>query len=362
MEIQGDNMNLEVNGFNVWNIVLVTFVASLLLVYIIKKVAIHINAMDIPNERKVHKKPMPRLGGLAIFLAYLLGYMLFGTISTQMISVLIGGFILIITGIVDDINPIPARYKFLCQIAAACITVLYGKLYFSNLTILGLNLTFPTWINIILSIFFIVAIINAINLIDGLDGLSSGISSIYFLTIAILGFTLNKLGGLDIILSLIMLGSTLGFLFHNFPPAKIFMGDTGSMFLGFMISVIALLGYKVATITSIIIPIIILFVPIFDTLLAIVRRLLKKESIGTPDKEHLHHQLLRMTSSPTKTVLIIYFINAMFSAISILYVLGDNKQAIAMYVVVMIFFVFLLLKTNILFEHKKKKRRDKNVK
>lgn len=346
-------MNTEVNGFNVCNIVLVTFVASLLLVELIKKVAVHINAMDIPNERKVHKKPMPRLGGLGIFLAFLLGYMLYGELSTQMISVLIGGFIIVITGIVDDINPIPARYKFICQLVAATIVVVYGKLYFSNLTILGFNLAFPTWVNMILSIIFIAAIINAINLIDGLDGLSSGISSIYFLTIAILGFTLNKLGGLDIILSLIMLGSTLGFLVHNFPPAKIFMGDTGSMFLGFMIAVIALLGYKVATITSVIIPIMLLFIPIFDTLLAIIRRKLKGESIGKPDKEHLHHQLLRMTSSPTKTVLIIYMIDGLFSIISILYAVGDNKQAIAMYIVLMIFFIFLLLKTNILFDHKK---------
>lgn len=350
-------MNLEVNGFNIMNIVLVTFVTSLLLVPIIKKIAIHINALDIPNERKVHKVPIPRLGGLAIFLAFLLGYMLYGQVSTQMLSILIGGFIIILTGIVDDIKPIPARYKFLCQSIAATIAVVYGKLYFSNITLLGLNLIFPTWINMILSIIFIVAIINAINLIDGLDGLSSGISSIYFLTIAILGFALNKLGGLDIILSLIMLGSTLGFLVHNFPPAKIFMGDTGSMFLGFMISVIALLGYKVATITSLIIPILLLFIPIFDTIVAIIRRTLKHESIGKPDKEHLHHQLLRMTSSPTKTVLIIYFINSIFSAISILYVLGDNKQAISIYILVMIFFLFLILKTNILFDHNKRKKK-----
>lgn len=351
-------MKLEVNGFNVWNIVLVTFVTSMILVFIIKKVAIHINALDIPNARKVHKQPIPRIGGLAIFLAFLLGYMLYGTISTQMISVLIGGFIIIITGIVDDINPVPARYKFMCQTAAAAVVVFYGKLFFNDITLLGMTFIFPTIVNQLLSTLFIVAIINAINLIDGLDGLASGISSIYFLTIAILGIILNKLGGLDIILSLIMLGSTLGFLFHNFPPAKIFMGDTGSMFLGFMIAVIALLGYKVATVTSIIIPIIILFIPIFDTLLAIIRRVLKKESIGTPDKEHFHHQLLKMTSSTTKTILIIYFINAIFSAISILYVIGDNKQAIAMYVVVMIFFLFLVLKTNILFEHKPK---EKNI-
>lgn len=348
-------MNLIVNGHNVFVIILVTFLTSLFLIPIIKKIAIHVNALDMPNKRKVHKVPIPRLGGLAIFLAFLLGYILYGTVSNQMISVLIGGFIIILTGIVDDINSIPAKYKFLCQTVAAMVVVLYGKLYFASITILGLNLVFPTWVNMILSVIFIVAIINAINLIDGLDGLASGISSIYFLTIAILGFVLNKLGGLDIILSLIMFGSTLGFLFHNFPPAKIFMGDTGSMFLGFMIAIIALLGYKVATITSLIIPILLLFIPIFDTLLAIGRRTLKRESIGTPDKEHLHHQLLRMTSSQTKTVLIIYLVNICFSAISILYVLGDNQLAIALYVILMIFFIFLILRTDILFSHKKKK-------
>lgn len=346
-------MKLIVNNHYAIVIVLVTFLTSLILVPIIKKVAKHVNALDIPNERKVHKNPIPRLGGLAIFLAFLFGYILYGEISTQMISILIGGFIIILTGIVDDINPIKARYKLVCQIVAALVVVLYGKLYFNNLTILGFTLEFPMWVNMMLSTIFIVAIINAINLIDGLDGLSSGVSSIYFLTIAILGFVLNKFGGLDIILSLIMLGSTLGFLFHNFPPAKIFMGDTGSMFLGFMISVIALLGYKVATITSIIIPILILFVPILDTLFAILRRLLKNESIGAPDKDHLHHQLLKMTSSQTKTVLIIYVINMSFSAVSILYVLGDNQLAIALYIILMIFFIFLILKTDILFEHKK---------
>lgn len=348
-------MNLVVNNHNIFLIVLVTFLSSLILVPVIKKIATHVNALDMPNERKVHKKPMPRMGGLAIFLSFLLGYMLYGTISTQMISVLIGGFIIILTGIVDDINPIKARYKLLCQIVAAVVVVLYGKLYFNDITLLGMVFQFPTWVNMMLSTVFIVAIINAINLIDGLDGLSSGISCIYFLTIAILGFVLNNLGGLDVILSLIMFGSTLGFLFHNFPPAKIFMGDTGSMFLGFMISIIALLGYKVATITSLIIPVLLLFIPIMDTMLAIIRRTLKHESIGAPDKEHLHHQLLRMTSSQTKTVLIIYVINILFSAVSILYVLGDNQVAIAIYVVLMIFFIFLILRTNILFEHKELK-------
>lgn len=349
-------MNLEINGVNILNIFFVTFICSLFLVILVKKIAIHINAMDIPNERKVHKTPMPRIGGLAIFLAFLLGYMLYGTVSTQMISVLIGGFIIILIGIIDDINPIKARYKFMGQAVAATIAVVYGKLYFSNISILGNTLVFPTWINMILSIFFILACINIINLIDGLDGLASGISSIYFITIAIIGFVLNNREGLDVILSVIMLGSTMGFLVHNFPPAKIFMGDTGSMFLGFMISVIALLGYKVATITSVFVPIIILSIPIFDTLFAIIRRTLKGESIGKPDKEHLHHQLLRATSSTTKTVLIIYFVNILFSIVSILFVLGDNKQAIAIYIILMILFLFIVLKTNIVFDHNKKNK------
>ena len=145
-------MNLEVNGFSIYSIILVTFITSLLLVFVVKKIAVHIDALDIPNERKVHKVPIPRLGGLAVFAAFLLGYMLYAPVSTQMISVLIGGFIIILTGIVDDINSIPARYKFLMQVIAASIVVFYGKLYFNDLTVLGVTFSFPTWVNMLLSI------------------------------------------------------------------------------------------------------------------------------------------------------------------------------------------------------------------
>ena len=347
-------MDLVVNGHNVFIIVIVTFLASLILVPIVKKIAIHINAMDEPNERKIHKVPMPRLGGLAIFLAFLLGYILYGDVSTQMLSILIGGFLLILVGIVDDINPVKARYKLIAQTIASTIVVLYGELYFTNVTLLGFNIYFNEFWGSLTSIIFIVAITNAINLIDGLDGLAAGISSIYFLTIAIIAFILNRIGGLDVIISLIMLGSTLGFLFHNFPPAKIFMGDTGSLFLGFMISIIALLGYKVTTFTSLIVPIIILAIPIFDTVFAILRRLLKGQNIGVADKEHFHHQLLKMKYSPTKSILIIYAIDIAFAAVSIFYILGDNQIAIAIYVVLMILLLFVILKTDVLFEHKKK--------
>lgn len=350
-------MIFEVNNINIFLIIGVTFILSAILTPLAKKIATHVGALDYPNERKVHKKPMPRMGGLAIYLAFIIGYALFGQVNTQMLSILIGGFVIILAGIIDDIKPIKARYKLLVQIFAALFVVIYGQIYFTEISFLGIHFLVNKYVGYFLSCLFIVAITNAINLIDGLDGLATGVSSIYFITIAIIALILNRAGGLDITLSVIMLGATLGFLPYNFPPAKIFMGDTGSLFLGFMISIIALLGFKITTITSLVVPICILAVPIFDTILAILRRMLKHQSIGEADKEHLHHQLLRMTSSQTKTILLIYLINITFSAISILYVIGDNKQAIAIYVGVMVLFLALILKTDILFEHKKREEK-----
>ncbi len=350
-------MNLEVNGYSIYLILLVTIISSFILTFLAKKIAIHVNAIDIPNERKVHKKPMPRCGGLAIYGAFIIGYMIYGSPTTQMLSILIGSFIIVLLGFIDDIKPIRARTKFFFQIIAASIVVFYGNTHFNEITFLGLHFNFPYYVNTIISVIYITAITNAINLIDGLDGLAAGISSIYFATIAIIAFILNKIGGLDIILSLIMLGSTIGFLGHNFPPAKIFMGDTGSLFLGFMIAVISLLGFKITTITSLVVPLLILAIPIFDTLFAIIRRLLKGESIGKPDKEHFHHQLLKMHLGTKKTILIIYAINILFSIVSIFYVIGDNKQAITLYIILMIFLLFLVLKTNIIFPNREKKNK-----
>ncbi len=349
-------MDLRVNDHNIFLVILVTFIASAILVPIVKKVAEHVGAMDIPNERKVHKYPIPRMGGLAIFGAFLLGYMLFARSSLQMLSILIGGFIIVLMGIFDDIKPIPARYKFILQILAACVVVFYGNIILSKVTVFGLTIEFPEIISYIITVLFIVGITNAINLIDGLDGLAAGVSSIYFMTITIVAFILNKMQGLDTMLSLIMLGSTLGFLLHNFHPAKIFMGDTGSLFLGFTISVIALLGFKGTTLTSLIVPLCILAIPIFDTALAIFRRLLKGKGIMAPDKEHFHHQLLKMKFSMPVTVLIIYAINILFSSVSVFFVLGDKKIAMGIYIVLMLLLLFLVVKTDILFEHKKNKK------
>ena len=208
-------------------------------------------------------------------------------------------------------------------------------------------------------------LINCTNLVDGLDVLSSVISSIYFLTVGIIAMILNNSNGLDVTLTFIMLGSTLGFLLHNFHPAKIFMGDSGSMFLGYIIAVIALLGFKNITLTSFIIPMLLLAIPIMDTLFAILRRLINHKPLGEPDKNHLHHQLLRLRLSQKKTVLIIYLVDILFAVASILYaignrMLGTNKYGIIIYIILFVLTVILVLRTNIIWNHDKKDKEDKN--
>ena len=329
-------------------IVLITFLCSALLVPIIQKIAHHIGALDIPNKRKVHKTPIPRLGGIAIFLAFLLGYMLFSRKTEDMLSVLMGGFILLITGIIDDIKPLPAKYKFSGQLIAALVVVFYGGIVLNDISAFGLYIKFSPFIAEILTIGFILGCINAINLIDGLDGLAGGISSIYFLTIGVIAMLMEQTNGLDVSLTFIMFGATLGFLLYNFHPAKIFMGDSGSMFLGFIISIIALFGFKATTLTSFIVPLIILAIPILDTFFAIVRRTIKGQKVTEPDREHLHHQLLNKKCSHTKTVLIIYLIDILFALASILYVLGDAKIGQVVYIALLIIILWFVLFTDII--------------
>lgn len=346
-------MSLFVNGYNVFLILLITFLSSVILTPVIKKIAFHVGAIDKPDEsRKIHHKYMPSMGGLAIFFSFLIGYMIFAPKTTQMLSILIGGFIIVIIGILDDIKPLPPFVKICGQIVAASIAVFYGNITFDDMQIFGIQFRFGLFAYP-LAIFFIVAIINAINFADGLDGLAAGTSTIYFITIAIIAYIMSKLGGLDVILCLIMAGACLGFLVYNFAPASIFMGDTGSMFLGFIISIIALLGFKTATITSLIIPLLVLFVPIVDTILAMGRRIIKGRSISSADREHVHHQLLKTTKSTSKSVLIMYGINALFACVSIFYTLGDKKFSMLLYIILLILFLIVILKTDILFAHEK---------
>lgn len=343
---------LEVNGHNAFLVLGVCFLTSVLLVWLMRRVAMYLGVYDIPNKRKVHKTPVPLLGGVGIFLTFLFGYILFGKPSDIMSSVLIASFLILLLGIFDDIKPIPAKYKFIVQILIAAIVVFYGGLKLDELSFLGLHIKLGIF-SYFVTILMIVGIINAINLIDGLDGLSGGIASIYFLTTAVIGFILNRFGGLDIIISIIMLGATLGYLVHNFPPAKIYMGDAGSTFLGLIISIIILIGFRTLTLTSLIIPSLLLAIPILDTLFAIIRRKLKHQPAMQPDKEHLHHQLLKMRFSKVKTILIIYAINIVFSVTSIFYAIGYEYEMIVCYIVLLFLVLFIILKTNIVFERKK---------
>ena len=344
---------------NYTKIILFVFLVVALIMPVIIKIAHHVNALDMPNERKVHKEPMPRMGGLAIFIGFLVGYMLFCNQTVQMNSILIGSFFIILLGVFDDIKPLTPSIKFCGQLLAAIIVVYYGNVVMQDLSAFGLYINFGMFAKPI-TILFIVSIINCLNLIDGLDGLAGGISSIFFITITVISTLLGNVSSLDISLTLIMIGATLGFLLYNFHPAKIFMGDSESMFLGYMIAVISLLGFKNVTLTSFIVPVLILAIPILDTLFAIIRRLLKGESFAKADKEHFHHQILKMAGNQTKTVLIIYLIQILFSAASIVYVLRNPKLGQIIYIIVLAFILWLVISTNIVFDREKISENFKN--
>ena len=338
----------------------IVFLFVALIIPFIKKIAVHIGAVDIPGGRHIHKRITPKLGGVAIFFGFLLGYMLFGSQTPQMISILIGGIVLLLFGIFDDIRRLPPSIQFIGQIAAAIIVVYYGGIVLQDVSAYGIYVDFGIFAKP-LTIFFIVAVINCMNFIDGLDGLASGIGTIFFITISIIIHGTGIYNGLDASLSLIMIGATLGFLVHNFYPAKIFLGNSGSMFLGYIIAVISLLGFKNVTLTSFIVPVLILAVPILDTLFAIIRRLLKGESPTKGDGKHIHHQLLSLTSSQVKTVLIIYSINILFSFASIVYVLQNQILGQAIYAILLVIILWFILTTDILFDKKKIKDEFKKI-
>ena len=340
--------------------VVITFIFSVLIMPVMKKIAHHIGAIDIPRRdegnRHIHKKPIPKLGGVGIFFAFLFGYMLFGQNSVKMNAILIGSFIIILTGIIDDINDLRASRQLIAQLVAAAVIVFYGGIVLTDITAFGFHIQFGMFSELI-TILFIVGCINIINFTDGLDGLSGGVTSIFYITTAIICFYQGRLGTLEMTLTLLMLGSTLGFLVHNFYPAKIFAGQC-SMFMGFMISVFWLLGFKGTALTSLFVPLAILGLPILDTLFAIIRRTLKGQPIFSADRCHIHHQLLGMNFSHRATVVIVYIINILFALTSIFYVLKDPLAAKIIYVILTIIVVWFVCYTNIITEKKPPKLKD----
>jgi UDP-GlcNAc:undecaprenyl-phosphate/decaprenyl-phosphate GlcNAc-1-phosphate transferase len=283
---------------------------SILITPLVKKLAFRLGATDRPNDRKVHEKIMPRLGGLVIYISFMLGLFIMSPNSPHHFGIMAGGLVIVLTGLLDDIYELSARIKLGTQIAAALLAILWGgvQVSFINLPFGGM-LEFGGF-SFMITLLWIVGVTNAINLIDGLDGLAAGVSSIALISVS--GMAIIMGNAYVMTVGFLLLVSTLGFLMYNFYPAKIFMGDTGALFLGYMIAVLSLLGFKGVTFISFIIPIIILGVPMTDTIFAIVRRLVKKTPLSAPDKSHLHHCFLNLGFTHRQTVLMIYAISALF--------------------------------------------------
>ena len=295
---------------------------------LVRKLAFKIGAVDIPkDDRRIHKEAMPLIGGLAIALGVFAGMLIFMPMSRKIVSIIVGASIILIGGIIDDIKEISAKKKMLVQIIAAAILVFGGiRINFITNPFSG-GIIYLKWLSIPISLFWIVGITNTINFIDGLDGLSAGVAMISSLSLMIVA---SKIGYSNVvILAALLAGACLGFLPYNFNPAKIFMGDTGAMFLGFILAAISIEGVmKSVTAVAVLAPVIILGVPIFDTAFAIIRRLLSGQSVATADRGHLHHRLLDRGFSQKKAVLILYGLSAVFGVFAILISGASNKEAI----------------------------------
>ncbi|APH03564.1 glycosyltransferase family 4 protein [Bacillus weihaiensis] len=295
----------------------ISLIVTLITTPIVKHIAVKYGFVDKPDHRKVHQSLMPRLGGLAIVFGVIAGFIYLKPQIPNIVPASIGALIILAIGILDDKYTLSAKVKFIGQILAASIVV------FSGIDIDFITFPFGDRIElgtlgVILSILWIVGVTNAINLIDGLDGLAGGVSAIAIGSILAMSVLNNQF--VIVPLCIILIGSIIGFLYFNFHPAKIFMGDTGALFLGYSIAVISMMGlFKSVTLFSLIIPIIILGIPIFDTFFAIVRRVLNKQRISAPDKSHLHHCLIAMGFSHRKTVLIIYGIGILFGFSAIIF-------------------------------------------
>lgn len=284
---------------------------SLALTPLVRKLALRTGFVDRPVARSMHTEPKPYLGGLAIFIAFAAAVLAGGGLKEpKVLGILTGGAMIVALGVVDDRIRLSAKVKLLGQIVAAAILV-YGfhlKIEYIVNPLTGRFVQFGLWSGP-LTIFWLIAFTNIINLIDGLDGLAAGISSIASLTLLFVAIQ-QHFGG-AIVLTAALAGAAIGFLRYNFNPAKIFMGDAGAMFLGFTLAAVSAHGVLKTTATvGILVPVLALALPIFDTAFAIVRRLATGRSIGEADKDHLHHRLLRMGLSHRNTVLVMWAISA----------------------------------------------------
>ncbi|MBN1835660.1 MAG: undecaprenyl/decaprenyl-phosphate alpha-N-acetylglucosaminyl 1-phosphate transferase [Spirochaetales bacterium] len=324
----------------------ISLAVSVLLMPLILRLAHHRKWYDAPNRRKIHTALIPRLGGPGMFLATVAATAIASALSrtltdgrfapqlgTRVVFLLAGVLVMHLVGLYDDFRNLKAPFKFLLQLLAAAV-VAGGGFLIRTLTLPYLGTISLGWGAYPVTVVWIIAITNAVNLIDGMDGLAGGIACFAALAMGVVAFIQGA--GTTAVLCFALLGSVVGFLIFNYPPAKIFMGDSGSYFLGFTLAVLPLLGgiSKASAFGSLLVPITLLTVPIVDTVMAVVRRLKEKRSVISPDKEHVHHKLLAMGLTERQILAVIYGFCAYLAVVSVSSVMLPREIDVYLIVVV----------------------------
>ena len=318
---------------------LVALVVSFLMTPVVKTFAYKVGAIDVPKDaRRMHKVPIPRLGGLAIFIGFMVSILLFSEITPELRSILLGAVIIVVLGVVDDIMALPAMLKFVVQIVAALIPATHGVtiLAFSNPNIFSDNLYWVLGsLSIPFTVLWIVAITNSVNLIDGLDGLANGVSAISATTMLVIALVSDQSAVAVVLAALV--GACVGFMPYNMNPAKMFMGDTGATFLGYILATMSIQGlFKYYAVISFVVPFLILGLPIFDTTFAFIRRIAHGQSPMHPDRSHIHHRLIDMGLNQKQAVATLYVISAILSLSAVVLTTGGEQKA-------MLFFLALCI-------------------
>ncbi len=299
-----------------WLVLIAAACGSALLTPFVRRLAVKYGAVDRPgvrHNRGVHKKPLPRLGGLAIFAAFaVVAAIALGLRDAGDRGIFIGGLLIVLVGVVDDFRPLSAKVKLLGQIAAAVVLVLSGVQIHEVTNPFGGWIFLGAW-SIPLTILWVVTLINVVNFIDGLDGLAAGVSSIASVTLLLVALKQGQAS--DVIFAAALAGATLGFLPYNFNPARIIMGDSGAMFLGYALAAISVDGLlKSATTVGLVVPVLAMGLPLFDGFFAIARRYLNHRPVYEADRGHVHHRLLDLGLSQKQAVLVLYGVSGVFSA------------------------------------------------
>lgn len=317
-------------------IFIISVLISFAITPLIKKLAIKLKAIDIPkDDRRIHNKPIPRMGGLAIYISFIAVSLYFSNFDKNVAGIVLGSTILIIGGIIDDIKSLRPLYKLIFQILSACVLISFG-ITVKSITVPflpGDGYIYIGYFGMPVTILWVVGITNAINLIDGLDGLACGICLISSITL----FGVSLISGryTAVLLTAVLAGSCFGFLPYNFNPASIFMGDTGSQFLGFALAAISIQGaIKSAAAVVVAVPILALGIPIYDTLFAMIRRRINNKPIMQADRGHLHHRLLDMGFSQRQVVFIMYSISVVLGTTALLAMMLTAKKSFALLIVV----------------------------